>query len=194
MHMNEIYLTYSGLLLYAIYLLRFEFPNRDRTIFHIENAHQRHLRIRIDKYLILFGNQFPGIFLVYTWYIPCKSMYLVYTRYGIYQVYTWYKLYTMYIPGIYYIPCIYHEKTFWGFQMESCPGIGNNGHNSDINAYNSVKAAEDVALWSYCMPSRISRCTSVLAILWSVKQLCTGPGFVCKAVSKLGVQTIKQWD
>ncbi len=89
---------YSTILLYTIYLMTFESPNRDRdrTIMIIENTYQSHIRIRIDKNVIYL----EIIFLEYSWYIP-----------GIFLVYTWYMEYTRYIPGI------YHEKTFWGFQM-----------------------------------------------------------------------------
>ncbi len=64
--MHDIYLTYAIVLLYTIYLMRFESPNRDRTIVYIENTHQRHMRIQIDKNVILFENCFPGIYLAYT--------------------------------------------------------------------------------------------------------------------------------
>ncbi len=71
------------------------------------------------------------------------------------------------------------------------PDIGNNEHNSDINAYNSVKTVEAVAILSFCTPSCTSRCAYVLAILWSVKQHCAGPGFVCEGACKLGADLIK---
>ena len=49
-------------LLYTICLMMFESPNRDRAILYIEITHQRHIRIRIDKNVILFGNHFPEPF------------------------------------------------------------------------------------------------------------------------------------
>ncbi len=80
-HMHGIYLIYTTIMLHDIYRMRFESPNRDRTILYIENTQQRHLHIRIDKNVVIFGNRFPEIYLVHTWYIPCKSIYLVYARY-----------------------------------------------------------------------------------------------------------------
>ncbi len=62
--------------------------------------------------------------------------------------------------------------------------------NSDNNEYNSVKIAEYVALWAYSTVSCISRCTSVLAVRWSVKQFCKSPGFVCKGSPKVGPDNI----
>ncbi len=54
----------------------------------IDDAHQRHMRIQIDENKILFENCFPGIYLVYTQHISCKSIYLVtvYTRCILYTV------------------------------------------------------------------------------------------------------------
>ncbi len=47
---------------------------------------------------------------------------------------------------------------------EFCRDIENNEHCSEIDARNSVKTAEHVALcqWSFCMPSCTSRCSYVL--------------------------------
>ncbi len=45
---------------------------------------------------------------------------------------------------------------------ESFQDIRNNEHNSKVNAYNSMKTAEHVALWSFCMPSCTSRRSYVL--------------------------------
>ncbi len=66
------YLTYSIILLCTIYPMRFESPNRDRTMVYIESTHRRHIHIRMDKNVLLFGNHFPGIYLVYTRYILAK--------------------------------------------------------------------------------------------------------------------------
>ena len=71
---------------------------------------------------------------------------------------------------------------------ESCPDLGNNEHNSKINAYNSVKTAKHVAFWSFC--NNESVCLAAhpdaqmfLGLLWPVKTLCTGPGFVCEGLA-----------
>jgi hypothetical protein len=66
---------------------------------------------------------------------------------------------------------------------ESRSDTGNNKHNSEINAYNSVKTAEHVALWSFlCLPAYPDACL-FLGLLAAIGRFAQVQDWCAKALA-----------
>ncbi len=75
----------------------------------------------------------------------------------------------------------------------SSPDFGNNKHNSEINAHNSVKKQQNMLPYGHCvcLPAHPDA-RIFLGLLWPVKPRCTGPVLVCEGPRKLASDNIKK--